>query len=169
MCNKYLIGVIAISNFYLSYMKSGRMWKHYIKRFFFNCRYSHSSKPPQHRCPSCNFGAKTKSALKSHLLVHDDDAHLTCQHCSSFACKRPSELKRHLRLKHGGSKSESILKCPGKKMCIEIIFLVSLIQRWYFVIPNRWSIPYHKFVRRKARFSKLRLSMASWHFTNLII
>ncbi len=103
-------------------MKSGRMWKHYIKSGFFNCRYSHSSKPPQHRCPSCNFGAKTKSALKSHLLVHDEDAHLTCQHCSSFACKRSSELKRHLRLKHGGSKSESILKCPGKKMLIKIIF-----------------------------------------------
>merc|ERR1712150_113191 len=55
-------------------------------------------------CPSCTYVCKRAISLKSHSLVHQQKSEknrLNCNQCSKFTCGRISELRRHIKTKHG--------------------------------------------------------------------
>ena len=81
------------------------------------CRHHYVSKK-KYTCQvdKCQYVTDKLSAMKSHLVTHQPKEEsgkrpLTCPHCSSFSCTRPSQLKRHVQQIHQ-KHLLTTLQCP---------------------------------------------------------
>jgi hypothetical protein len=82
------------------------------------------------KCTQCRFSTNTKSNLRSHVLTHKETVPLKCNLCEDYKCKRQSELRRHIRIKHRKSDLKVKLK----------IFFQFIILPFLYLKPFFWFI-----------------------------
>ena len=65
--------------------------------------------PKSHSCNQCSYACKKPSKLKRHILVHSGERPFACIQCN-YSSKQSADLKRHM-FGHSGEKPFSCLQC----------------------------------------------------------
>ena len=54
-----------------------------------------------HTCETCGFKTQLKKVLDRHRLVHVEEKHIQCPHCT-YRCRRRQDLQKHIVAMHSG-------------------------------------------------------------------